>query len=311
MGKMPKNQLGGVVEHIEDRELRGEAWKYYFVAVAWLVYLFVLPWVQDRGGAAVLLCMIFPGIWLYTWMAYLMHECWHKYVPNVPNDVFYNIFSCMMITDPQLYRIVHGWHHSQVNTYDDIEFHPLGEIKTRFLRAVYNFFEIMLGALWLLILGSIVLPRHPKFREKYRFWKLGLAVIVWVLHLGAIGFLSHLVFGVDGKMIAVLYVLTLYIGSAALHHAQMIEHGNLIVEGDLHQRDVASRNLRPVGLMAKIWLFLTHNDSREHVLHHTLAKVHSRPFPGRIPLPEEAAFITLEDYRHIIGDMLRGRDSKV
>jgi hypothetical protein len=60
-----------------------------------------------------------------------------------------------------------------------------------------------------------------------------------------------------------------------------------------------------------IYLFLTHNDSREHVLHHTLTSIHSRPFPGGIPLPDEAVMITVGDYLRILGQLLIGKENKV
>ena len=86
-----------------------------------------------------------------------------------------------------------------------------------------------------------------------------------------------------------------------------MEHGNLIVEGDFHRRNMRSRNLKPSGIAEKLFLFLTHNDSREHVLHHTLTNVYSRPFPGTVPLPEGAVMITLREYFQILQRMLAGR----
>lgn len=55
-----------------------------------------------------------------------MHECWHGYVPNIPSKKFYNIFAYMLFTDPQIYRIVHAYHHGMVHSWEDTEFHPLG-----------------------------------------------------------------------------------------------------------------------------------------------------------------------------------------
>ena len=63
-------------------------------------------------------------------------------------------------------------------------------------------------------------------------------------------------------------------------------------------------DLRRDGVLEKLFLFLTHNDSREHVLHHTLVKVYSRPFPGQVPLPQECFFITLRNYLQIAWGMI-------
>ncbi len=46
---------------------------------------------------------------------------------------------------------------------------------------------------------------------------------------------------------------------------------------------IKTRNLWRAGLPEKIFLSLTHGDSQEHVLHHTLVGVYSRPFPGKVP----------------------------
>ncbi|MBC2579208.1 hypothetical protein HGI79_02595 [Clostridium sp. DJ247] len=73
-----------------------------------------------------------------TWLGFLMHECWHKYVPEINNKVFYRIFSWCLLNDPQVYNLVHGIHHSKVNSWEDIEFHPLGKIKNSLLRRIYN-----------------------------------------------------------------------------------------------------------------------------------------------------------------------------
>jgi hypothetical protein len=103
------------------------------------------------------------------------------------------------------------------------------------------------------------------------------------------------------------FVLCFWLFSFFLHQSQLVEHGNLIVEGAFNQRNIRTRNLKADGILEKIFLFLTHDDSREHVLHHTLTSIHSRPFAGIIPLPESAVSITLGDYFRIIGRMLIGQ----
>ena len=88
--------------------------------------------------------MIFPGVLLFTWVGYLMHKSWHKYVPNVPNEFFFNILSWMLLTDPQLYKMLHGGHHMNVNSWGDRELHPLGKISDLVLRMIYNYVEVIL-----------------------------------------------------------------------------------------------------------------------------------------------------------------------
>jgi hypothetical protein len=129
---------------------------------------------------------------------------------------------------------------------------------------------------------------------------------VWIIFYAGLGYLSHIVFSVGLRDVALIYAVNIWLGSFFLHQSQLVEHGNLIVAGEFKQRNICTRNLKPDGLFEKMFLFLTHNDSREHVLHHTLTSVHSRPFPGVIPMPEQAVFITLKDHLRNLGCMLRG-----
>jgi hypothetical protein len=62
-------------------------------------------------------------------------------------------------------------------------------------------------------------------------------------------------------------------------------------------------------MAGKVFLFLTHGDSREHVLHHTITGVYSRPFPGKLPMPDKAIVVTMRDYWAVIKEMLVGKMS--
>ena len=292
---------------ISEARVRKQSFYYYLVLVLWPVYLFILPAVLVYGGWWVLFYLIFPGLYLFTWLGYLMHESWHKFVPTVNNRFFYHTFAFMILSDPQLYFIVHGWHHSQVHTYQDAEFHPLGEIKYRNLQLIYNWLEVIFGVAFIVGMASLIIPRDQRFARKFRYWKLPISIGVWAIFLGVTGFLSHLAFNVNTSQVLLSFALTYWLGSFFLHQSQLIEHGNLIIEGTFNQRNIRTRNLQPTGIIGKLFLFLTHNDSREHVLHHTQTSVHSRPFPGTIILPGKAVFITMGDYYRILGRMLAGK----
>ena len=82
--------------------IKHQSWKYYFITAAWPLYLLVLPLVFSNLGFASVLFMIFPGVFLFTWVGYLMHESWHKYVPNVLNVFFFNVLSWMLLTEPRM-----------------------------------------------------------------------------------------------------------------------------------------------------------------------------------------------------------------
>ena len=100
------------------------------------------------------------------------------------------------------------------------------------------------------------------------------------------------------------FLLSFFWGSLIQHNSQLIEHGNLIIEGEWEERAIKARNLRSEGVLAKLFLFLTHYDAREHVLHHALVRIYSGPFPGRCPCPKARSFITLRDYLKIAWGMI-------
>ena len=233
-----------------------------------------------------------------------MHESWHKYVPNIPNNFFYYTFSWMLLTDPQIYKMLHGGHHMNVNSWEDKEFHPLGKIKNSVLRRVYNYLEIILGTVFIVMVTSVTIPFNSKYKAKYRFNSLALSLCAWIIFFGGIGFLSHLIFNLSARTIIIPSLINVWICSFMLHQSQLIEHGNVIGEGDWNVRNLLTRNLNSDGILEKLFLFMTHGDSREHVLHHTLVKVYSRPFPGKVPMPEKAVYIRLKSYLPILWGML-------
>ena len=214
--------------------------------------------------------------------------------------IFYNVFSYISLTDPQIYTLVHGFHHSKVNTWDDTEFHPLGKIKNVSLRRIYNLLEIILGVSFTFGLQMYILPRHPRYKKRYRASSQWVSFLMWILFYGGVGFLSAVVFDVGGLQVAAAFLITFWLGSFFIHTDQLIEHGRLIVDGDIRQRMIATRNLRGDRFAEKVLLFLLHGDCREHVLNHTLVPVYSRPFPAKVPMPEDAVYISLKDYAAIL-----------
>ncbi|MBW8002928.1 MAG: fatty acid desaturase [Planctomycetes bacterium] len=292
-------------ETISEEMIQSQAWKFYFLVVAWPLYLFILPYVYARFNMLTTLFMLSLGVYLFTWLLCLMHECWHKYTPNIPNDILYNIFSYMLLTDPQLYRLVHGHHHSNVNTWEDTEFHPLGNINNIHLRRIYNFLEIALGIIFTFGIIMHILSRHPNYKSKYKRSTRIISILMWILFYGGVGCLSASVFNLNFYQIIIPFLLTFWLGSVVIHHDQLIEHGNLIVQGDYHERNIASRNLKDNTIFEKLFHLLTHGDTREHVLHHTMVTVYLRPFPGKVAMPADAVYISLKEYTGILWQMVR------
>ena len=292
------------MNYIPEEEIRKQSWKFYFVAAAWPVYLLLIPFVFSRSVPAALVLMIFPGVYLFTWVGFLMHETWHKYVPTMPNDFFYTLLSWMLLTDPQIYKMLHGTHHAGVNSWEDREFHPLGKIPSPILRRIYNFLEIALGIGFISVVSSLMVPFNPQFKSKYRFSSFAASLLAIIIFLGGIAAVSRFTLNVPFHAIAIAFIINFWIDSVVLHHSQLVEHGNLIVPGDWHERIAKIRNLRADSVFEKAFLALTHGDSREHVLHHSLVGVYSRPFPGRVPMPPNPVYINLKDYTKILWGML-------
>jgi hypothetical protein len=292
------------------KNLRLQTFFCYLLLFAWPLHLFFLPAIGKQHGFLFFVYLIFPGIFLFTRLGFLLHECWHKYIPKVNSKFFFNVFSVMILADPQLFYLVHGYHHRFVHTWEDAEFHPLGEIKSRGVRIIYNWCELLFGVAFVAIVGTAAISHDERFTKRYRFWKTLVAVLASVVFLCVIGFASHAVFKVPVSQIIITYVATYWLGSFILHHSQLIEHGNLIVEGSFAERNIRTRNLNPSGLLERIFLFLTHSDAREHVLHHTVPQVHSRPFPGRVPLPERSVSVTMKDYCGVVGRMMAGKEER-
>jgi hypothetical protein len=291
---------------ISDQKVNRQAIYYYLVMLLWPFFLFLLPALFAYSAWLGVLYILFPGLYIFTWVGYLMHESWHKYVPTVNNRFFYNLFSVMLLTDPQLYSMIHGSHHSQVHTYRDAEFHPCGDIRSKSWRVLYNWLEIIFGVAFLVVMASWKVPRDDRFAKKYRLWKLFASLLGWLLFFGGIGYLSHLVFHVAGWVVLTANLGNFWLDSFFLHQSQLIEHGNLIVEGEFKRRNIRTRNLLPAGPMEVIFLFLTHNDSREHVLHHTMTNIHTRIVPGTIGLPDGTTKISFREYIAILKSMVLG-----
>jgi len=292
------------MQQISESELRKQIPIYYFLVIAWPAYVLFLPMIYAQLGWISIAFMLFPGAYLYIWIALLMHECWHKYVPGINHSFFYNLYSFMLVTDPQLYKLVHGHHHSKVNTWQDVEFHPFGRIKNSFLRRLHNFAEIFIGIIYMIPILMQVLPKHETYASKYRHSMHYIAIAAWIVIYGTLAALSITIFDLTIMQIVVPFVISSWICSLALHHTQLIEHANLIVEGDFHQRNIQTRNLRRIGILENICHFLTHSDPRQHVLHHTMVQRHSRPFPYKIQSPENSVFISISQHMGILWNML-------
>ena len=160
---------------------------------------------------------------------------------------------------------------------------------------ICNFFEIVFGIAFISLAGAYAASTNPKFKKLYSFRRMLFSYVIILTFITCVGYLSAITFVLSTNTVIFSYAITILINSFMIHTSQLIEHGNLIVEGNFNQRNIWTRNLKAKGVFNRIFLFLTHGDSREHVLHHTLVLVYSRPFPNRIPMPDKAVYISLKD----------------
>lgn len=141
-----------------------QAVKIFTTLVAWVVYLFLLPYVYASIN-------IFQSF-LCFFQEFIFYVYQHSLCMNVGMNIylastisFYLILSWLIFIEPQTFDIVHPSHHTQVNTYNDMEFHPLGEIKNKLLRIIYNFLEICLGKIFVFIVADFQILKHKNLNS--------------------------------------------------------------------------------------------------------------------------------------------------
>jgi len=280
----------------------------YLCLVAWAIYAVLAPRIHEMDARLGLLFVLFPGLYLSSLVIYLQHESWHNYFGKPRSRAFFLVLSALVFVLPYQYDLAHRTHHAKVNTYGDLEFYPIGKIERRSLRIACNCMSLMFGSLFLLLLGM----NQPSGMSAGRTLvqtvvALAASCAVWL----GVGLLAHHVAGASMHAIVVTDLMTIWLVSVFHHHNELIEHGNLIAEGDFRFRSSQTRNLDSQGFLAKVVLFFAHQDSREHTLHHTDVSVYSRPFTGRYPMPVGATHITLLDYVGIMKSMVLGRENVV
>lgn len=272
--------------------------------LAWAAYFFVVPLVWSQHWLAGMLFMLFPGVFVSNLLIYFQHECWHNYFDTGWNRRLFVALCTILFVQVHLYDIGHRTHHAKVNTYEDLELYPIGKIENRALRILCNCLSIVFGSVFLVALGGGQKSGLTRGQAIVRFFLTytGTALI-W----GSIAYASWRLLGVSVADIAATYLLSIWLVSFFHHHNELIEHGNLIVEGDFRFRSLQTRNLASQGLLARCCLFLAHQDSREHTLHHTDPSTYHRPFIGRHAMPEGSVYISLLDYAAVLKSMVLGR----
>lgn len=296
------NQRHNIKSIITNEMVHSQTYKFYLVPLLFSVYIIVFPYCyQQLNFILSFILLVFPGAFIYSWICYLIHETWHKYLTNIPNFFLFNLYSWLLASDPQIYRICHGTHHTHTHTWDDMEFYPLGNIKNKYLRRLFNSMRFLFGQLFVYNIAFYAISKHAKFRWHKTF----MAWLIIIMIYGIFFFISHAMLHVAPKNIVISWLLITFMGGSIQHHSQLIEHWGIIAEDkSCHERNLLSRNLQNKSMVERFFLFLTHWDSHQHVLHHTHVGKYTRPFLNAIPMPSTSVYISFKDYLKIAWRMI-------
>lgn len=280
----------------------------YLCIAAWFAYFAVVPSIMGANRLLGLAFIVFPGLYISSLVIYFQHETWHNYFDTRFNRALFVVLTTIVFMQPHLYDVAHRTHHARVNTHDDLELYPIGKIENRFLRALCNCMSIVFGSLFLLVLSGQQPDGMPRWRAMMLFLRSVLAsAMLW----GGVAATALLAGGASVTDLLLSYGLTIWLVSFCHHHNELIEHGNLIVEGDFRFRSSQTRNLCARGWAERVFLFMMHQDGREHTLHHTDPSLYLRPFIGRHPMPPGATHISFRQYLGILREMALGREQVI
>jgi fatty acid desaturase len=237
----------------------------YVCLACWFFYYLLIPtaFAHSAWIGLVFACSIAPFIGV--WAIYLMHECWHRYFEGIDNRKMFLAFCALLFTQPGAYGHGHRSHHRHVNTYEDLEIHPAGRIASRGDRIFFYIGSSLFGSLFLLFFG---LGQTDTDDSNDSRWNR-LMPLAWLGAWGTIAIAAWAITQAPWTDILLAYLASIWATSFAHRHNEMIEHGAIIAEGSLRFRASQTRNLNPDSLLARCFLLITHDDSREHTLHHT------------------------------------------
>jgi fatty acid desaturase len=280
----------------------------YVCLACWLAYYLLIPAAFARSAwlGIALACLVAPFIGV--WAIYLMHECWHRYFEGIDNRKLFLGLCALLFTQPGAYGHGHRSHHRHVNTYGDLEIHPAGRIASRCGRIVFYTGSSLLGSLFLLPLG--LGQSGTDDSDEARWDKL--MPLAWLSAWVAVAFAARAITQAPWMDILAAYLMSIWATSFTHRHNEMIEHGAVLAEGSLRFRACQTRNLRPDGLPARGFLLITHDDSREHTLHHTHPDRNWRLEAERMPpITEPRPLISLGDYARLTLRLMAGYEPAI
>lgn len=277
--------------------------KFILAPFFWCAFLVMLPALYAHLPIYFLPLYSLPAVYLGTMQAFLIHESWHLYSRQKGMPFLYHLYSVILISDPQSYFLTHAEHHAHVNSIHDIEFYPFGRIQNKKLRFLHNFLDIFIGAFYTGLARTSALRKHRKYKVTVTLLSTGASITLYIV----LFLTSQFFFQVEIFDFLVPYFFVCHMISLLVRHTQLLEHGGIFLDEDLKSRDLKTRNLKPEGWASRLFLFMTQNDSRDHLLHH----LHPSKFNSKSQspdLPGNAVCITFKDYVPVLKDMLLAKD---
>ena len=264
--------------------------------VLWFAYIITLPKIYNINAFIGVAMMLFPGFFLYTWLTNYLHDIYHRYISDSSNHFLFHLFAALVWINPQVFRIGHQSHHSKVHTYEDLEFYPLGKINNRWLRKLFLILEVIFGTILIVICATEAIKKRPDFS----YSKLILSICYSLLIYSFLAIGSQMIFGVGYSVIISSLLINFLICNCLLHHMQLMEHGFILADGDVHERSQYSRNLKPDGWMEKFFLFLNHQEPIDHCSHHKYPSDYTRHNKYEADKSESLNCINLKEYWAIL-----------
>lgn len=269
-------------------------YRVHALVACWWTYLVLTPRLIAALGPAAWLLAPTLGVFLFTWLGYYRHELWHGYFTGVDNPRWFRFVSYLLFSDPQVYAVAHRFHHAHVHTLRDVEFFCEDYETDRAGRRRQFILELLFGnAAW--ELASLQRFKRDGLATA-RAGRIALACRAGLL--AAVVAVAAQVTPGGGSVCLGLYAATVWMGSVMTRHDQWVEHLGIVGDGSLVERNLLTRNLAPATIWDRLFLFVNHNEPREHVLHHLEPRVDSRGLPG-VQLPIGSRQTTLAEYARL------------
>lgn len=281
--------------------LHSELIKVYFSFLALPAYCVFAPIIWSQNLLLGTLFLLFPGLYLYIYMVFIIHEAYHKYFKGYHDFFIFRIASIYVFGDIQVYKIVHPLHHVYVHTEKDLEINPFGKILSKKLKFLDRILELTLGLIYTQFSIIFKIITDSKLRKKLSFFKMFLNFSMSFLFYFFTGYLSFSL-GANINSILLCYIFTILVFSVLARIIQLIEHGDIFSDSaNYKERNMLTRNLSKNTLLEKIYHFYTRNDSYNHTMHHLKAsEFHRLTEENSNKAHDSHNYISLKDFFNVI-----------